>query len=267
MNQVLNFLGRFFGVVFRGDTYLNLLYVLLAFPLGLFYFVFLVPGLVTGLALSILWVGLLILLIIFFCWLGLIAIERQQAIWLLREDVPPMTPKEGTGENAWQWFVAYLKNPVTWKGLLFLLLKFPLGTLSFVIAFSLFMVTAVFLAAPLIYPFFQPEVYFTWNSVWVIDTLSEAMLAFLIGASLLFASLHIVNGMAWLWGRLGRVMLGNAPLTMQTDDVEGGLEDNVETSENVVEVAAVSEVLLEFEDDVEVEVEEVDEQEVELEVQ
>lgn len=45
------------------------------------------------------------------------------------------------------------------------------------------------------------------------------------------------------------------------------MENNVDTSENVVEVAAVSEVLLEFEDDVEVEVEEVDEQEVELEVQ
>ena len=103
--------------------------------------------------------------------------------------------------------------------------------------------------------------------MWVIDTLGDALLVFLIGVCLLFASLHIVNGMAWLWGRLGRLMLGNGPITVQTDDVEDGLVENVETSENVVKVAAVSEVLFEFEDDVEVEEEEVDEQEVELEVQ
>ena len=103
--------------------------------------------------------------------------------------------------------------------------------------------------------------------MWVIDTLGDGRMAFSIGVSLLFASLHIVNGMAWLWGRLGRVMLGNAPLTILTNNVDSGLVENVEKSDNVVNIAALSEELSEIKDDDEVELGKVDEQEVESELQ
>jgi hypothetical protein len=70
--------------------------------------------------------------------------------------------------------------------------------------------TAVFLTAPLTYTFVQPEVYFTWNSVWVIDTLGDALLAFLIGIPLLFIFLHVLNGLAWVSGKFAKIMLGTA---------------------------------------------------------
>ena len=41
-------LGRFFGVATRPRTWLNLLFHVLAFPLGLFYFIFLIVGLRAG---------------------------------------------------------------------------------------------------------------------------------------------------------------------------------------------------------------------------
>ena len=44
MDTTSTALGRYFGVIVRGQTYLNLVYLALAFPLGLFYFVFLVTG-------------------------------------------------------------------------------------------------------------------------------------------------------------------------------------------------------------------------------
>jgi hypothetical protein len=44
MNETTNSMRKFFGVVARGDTYLNIIYLLLAFPLGIAYFVFLVSG-------------------------------------------------------------------------------------------------------------------------------------------------------------------------------------------------------------------------------
>jgi hypothetical protein len=211
--QPSNILVRFFGVIARGSTYLNLLYLLLAFPLGLFYFIFLVVGLSLGFSLLIILVGILVLLIVFAGWLAFGAFERQMAIWLLREDIPPMTPQQLRNRPAesavsWKGFVAYLANPVTWTSLVYLFVKFPLGILSFVVSVTALAVTAVFITSPLTYPFFQPEVWFTYNSLWKIDTLGDAMIAFVIGVALLFISLHVLNGLAWVSGRFAWVMLG-----------------------------------------------------------
>lgn len=239
-------MGYIFGVVARGETYLNLLYLLLAFPLGLFYFITLVVGFSLGFSLLIILVGILILLIMLAVWIGFAAFERQLAMWLLREDIPPMTPRrlrEQPGENALSWdgFMAHLGNPVTWTGLVYLFAKFPLGILSFVALVLAVSLTGVFLTAPLTYTFVQPEVWFTWNSVWVIDTLGDALLAFLIGIPLLFAFLHILNGLAWVSGKFAKIMLGTAggaaPAQMAAGEVEAAEEVEAVTAEPAPEIA------------------------------
>lgn len=204
-----NFLARFFGVFIQRRTYLNLLYLALAFPLGLFYFIFLVVGLSVGLSLIIIWVGLLILPVVFAGWWAFAAFERQMAIGLLNVKIPPMTRAEPPKAKWSDKAAAYLTNPVTWKSLAYLFLKFPLGTFSFVVLVTLAALTGTFLAAPVIYPFIEPQVWFTWNSVWQIDTLNEALVAFFIGVGLLFVSLHTFNGLAWVSGQLARLMLGD----------------------------------------------------------
>src|SRR3954468_22489681 len=73
-------------------SYRNLLYLLLAFPLGLTYFLFLVVGLSLGLGLTIIWVGLPVLLLVLLGSRALSALERQLAIGLLGAEVPPMAP-------------------------------------------------------------------------------------------------------------------------------------------------------------------------------
>ena len=70
-------LGSVFGVVVRLQTYLNLLYLFIAFPLGLAYFIFLVTGLSVGISLVIIWVGLPILLFMLAAWWVLAIFERQ----------------------------------------------------------------------------------------------------------------------------------------------------------------------------------------------
>ncbi len=59
---------RFFGVVRRPETWLGILFDWLAFPLGLFYFVFLVTGLSLGVGLVVVWVGIPILLVVAGAW-------------------------------------------------------------------------------------------------------------------------------------------------------------------------------------------------------
>lgn len=87
MNETTDIVKKFFGVVTRERTYLNIIYLLLAFPLRTAYFVFLVTGLSLGLSLPF-WVGILILLFMIIAWWGLVVFERQLAIWLLHVDFP-----------------------------------------------------------------------------------------------------------------------------------------------------------------------------------
>ena len=220
MELILNALGKFFGVVLRGQTYLNLLYLLLAFPLGIFYFVFLVTGISLGIALVIVWVGLLILVGVFASWYAFTAFERGMAIGMLREDILPMSQQDLTGKTLWQKFTATVANPVTWKGLAFLLAKFPLGILSFVALVTLLSVSVAFLTMPFYYSYVNPEITLWGDStlypMLLVDTLGEAMLGSLIGVVLTLVSLHILNGLTWVSGKFAKVMLGNyapAPVT------------------------------------------------------
>jgi hypothetical protein len=194
-----------FGVVAAPRSYLNLLYLALAFPLGLAYFCFLVIGWSLGLGLTLIWIGVLILaLVLATSWL-LSAFERQQAIRLLGADVQPMwrlRPENGTG--FWRRIGAFLKNRVTWTGSLFLLLKFPLGVATFVITITGLSLSLALLLSPFFYPW-APQNVFAWR----IDTLPEALLASLAGFALLIAVLHLFNAVAWVWRGLAELLLGH----------------------------------------------------------
>ncbi|MCL4561834.1 MAG: sensor domain-containing protein [Chloroflexi bacterium] len=203
-----SFLARFFGVALRGQTYLNALYLLLSFPLGIIYFVFLLTGLSVGFPLVIIWIGLVILLAVYLVWYALIAFERQMAIWLLQEKIPPMTREDLSGKSLWGKFTATLANPVTWKGLVYLIAKFPLGILSFSVLVSLVAISASLIGAPFYYHWVQPQIDLGGSTLWVVSTLPEALLLFVVGIFVALVSMHILNGLAWVSGKFARYMLG-----------------------------------------------------------
>lgn len=207
-------LAEFFRVILNGQTYRNLLYLLLAFPLGLIYFVFLITGLSLGLSLLILWVGVLILPLVAVGWWACAAFERKLAMRLLAIDIPPMGKVGFTdwGEGGGRLMAKareHFSNPVTWKSLVFLITKFPFGLLALISLVLLISFSGAFLAAPFTYRLIEPRVWFTWEMVWEVDTLSEALLAFFLGVWMFAFSLHGLNWLAWLWGKFARLMLGN----------------------------------------------------------
>ncbi len=210
MSRNSNLFSKFFGVIAESQTYLNYLYLFLAFPLGLIYFIFLVVGISVGLATLILWVGLLVLLIVVGGWWLLAGFERVMAISLLHVNIPPMTtPKSEKAQTSLEKLGAFLSNPVTWKGLIFLLLKFPLGILSFTVLVALTTITLVLITSPFTYHFVQPEIWLWGGTVMTIDTLGEAFIGMIIGFFMIFISLHIFNGLAWLSGKIAQFLLGN----------------------------------------------------------
>lgn len=208
MKKSGNIFARFFGVIIRGQTYLNILYLLLAMPLGVFYYVFLAGGILIGVPLVIVFLGILVLVAVFAAWVAFIAFERQLAIWLLRVEVPPYIPDPASHTN---WISGLITNRVTWTGLLFLFIKLPLGVFSLTLLVLLFSTTVSFLSAPFIYnnqalsnlAFLPVE----WTG-WEIDTLYWAILLFIVGLLMVFLSLHILNITAWVWGVLSYWMLG-----------------------------------------------------------
>lgn len=204
---------RFFTAPFRLRTYTNLLYLLLAMPLGLIYFIFLTVGLTTGAGLIIVWIGIPLLALVFAGTWGFAALERQLAIHALGAEVPPMLPPPGSepASGLWKQVGAFLSNPVTWKGMAFLLLKLPLGTVSFIAVVTLLATTAGFLLAPVAWYFgdFSWDLDYDVEPVWIVDSPAAVAVVWLIGVLGLFVSLNLLNGLALVWRWTAASLLGS----------------------------------------------------------
>jgi signal transduction histidine kinase len=208
--------SRFAGVVLCGQTWLNVAYLLLAFPTGLAYFVVLVVGITVGAGLAVLIIGLAILLATLAAWRAMAALERVLARALLGVPIAPMPDRRGLPfvEQVRVW----LRDPVTWKSLVFVALKFPLGVVSFaaVVGFGGFALILLF--SPLIV-LITPVTVFGW----IVTTSVQALplsLAGLIGVPLV---LHLCNGLGWLWALFARIMLG--PSTVELHERVDDLRD------------------------------------------
>ena len=122
---------------------------MLAFPLGLFYFVFLVTGLSVGLGLVIIWVGIPILLVVAGAWWLFGAFERVQAKYLLGADVASPPRAWETVNGVWGKLKAHFGSGATWKDLFYLLAKLPMGVLSFTLLVTLASILAWLVALPI----------------------------------------------------------------------------------------------------------------------
>lgn len=200
----LTALGRFFRAPIEARTWGNLLYLLLAFPFGLFYFVLLTVAFSLGAGLLLLWIGLLILAVTFAAAWACAMLERLLAIGLLGAQVPPMAAPAAPDRRPLQRVGDFLANPVTWTGLLFLFLKLPLGIASFVLWVTLIALSGSLLAAPFFYADWPPQIF-----LWEVDTLPEAVACALAGVAVLLVSLNLLNGAAAVWRLLAEGLLGN----------------------------------------------------------
>jgi len=196
----------FFGVIARRQTWLNAVYLVVAFPLGLLYFVFTVVGMSIGLSLAILWVGIPVLLIVVGAWWGFAALERQLARYLRSLDcgISPRPWESETG--ALSRLRAHLTHPSTWRGLVFVLVKLPLGAVSCVLVAGVGVITQALLFAPLWALSAETEGV-DRITLWNIDTPWEAIPVIPLSLLALIMGLHLMNGLAALWRVLAEALL------------------------------------------------------------
>jgi signal transduction histidine kinase len=210
-------LGRFARVAWDPQSYRNLLYLALALPLGVAYVAVLVAGLSAGAGLAVIVVGLVLLLATLFALRGMAAVERTLARRLLRISIHP--PLEGGIDEDWRQRVqTWLRDPVTWKSLVFLLGKLPMGLLAYAAIGVLGSLSLLLTFAPVLVAI-TPVIFFGWE----IDNPIAAIAAVPVGVLLLLCCLHLFNGMAWIYGICARVMLG--PSSVELRERVEGLKD------------------------------------------
>ncbi|HWQ28286.1 MAG TPA: sensor domain-containing protein [Dehalococcoidia bacterium] len=203
-----NAAGFVFGVIVRARTYLRLLYLLLAFPLGLGYFLFLVIGLSLGIGLVVTIVGVPLLVLMMETWRGLGFWEARLTSALLGARVAAGHPPVRRG-SGWFWrrLVSEVQDPRTWTSLLYLFLMLPLGTIYFAATLTLLSSSLWAIGAPAVWPGTH-TLFLSGPDGWHVDFPFWSTFPLAAGGLVsLFVSLHVVNLLGWLHGRLAEALL------------------------------------------------------------
>lgn len=186
-------------------TYKRLAYLLLAFPLGIAYFVVLVTGASLGVSLAITWVGLPILL----GTLGLVTLASAAEARLARTFLDRDTPDPAVLERLDGWrpekpeggYLAgikqFLSEPTTWSSIGVVLLKFVFGIGAFTIVVTAAAVNVALLSAPLVYD--DPSVSYSLVG-YAVTTLPEAIGVAVLGVVGVVVACNLCNVLAAVGG-------------------------------------------------------------------
>ncbi len=182
----------------------SLPYLLLSFVLGILYFVVIVTGMAVGVGTAVLWgLGLFIVFGTLILARTFARFEASMATGLSGAGIS-FHPPRPSGPGLWKRFRSVFLEPASWRAIAFLLIKFPLGIISFVLCIALPAASLAFVVSPVFYQFH-------WYDLnighWELDTLPEAAAVCLAGLLLMYLSQYLVRGTAWLHCRLAQLML------------------------------------------------------------
>lgn len=201
----MKLLKTFINGLVNPKTLKELIYLLLAMPLGIAYFVLLVVGFSLGAGLLILGVGILILA-------GLLALARVGgwleallAHHLLDADVRPSLDLH-YDQN--QPFFANVGRILTdgkaIRSLIFTGIKFPLGIFTFVMTVVAIALPLGLISAPLTYDTTNVNIQI---GTFPIETPIAATVAMVFGIVLLPLSLMTIKGLSFAWRKLAEALL------------------------------------------------------------
>jgi len=197
----------FFDVIVKPQTWKNAGYLLVAFPLGIFYFVFLVTGLSLGAGLAITLLGIPILVLVLTAAHGMGEFERILTNAMLDQDTPPVR-RGDIPPGLWEQAKSRFRNANTWKRVAYLFADFPLGIVGFTLVVTTLACFAL-IATPLFYVqdwwVTTSDWPFSW---WIVDSLWESFVIAILGVLVGLVLLHIVNGLARAWSGFAGMMLG-----------------------------------------------------------
>ena len=185
----------------------NLIYLLLSLPIGILYFVVLITGFSLGAGLLITLIGIPILVAMIFVTYILGDLDRKMTSLLLGVNIAKPEARPSNDDSARAILVAQVKSLQFWKELGYLLLKMPLGVISFTIAIVLVTLSLGLIAAPFIVTYVPAAQIQLWNG-FEINTIQRAVVTAVVGLGLGAISVVLINGYAKFMGAISVRALG-----------------------------------------------------------
>jgi hypothetical protein len=198
--------GRFFGVYTDPRAWGALLYMLIAFVTGIFYFTWAVTGISVSIPFLIFIFGFPFALLFLLSVRGLALLEGRLVEALLGVRMP-RRPLFSHADMKWfDRLKALLMDKATWLMMVYMLIQFVLGIVYFVVIVTVLSVSLAFMALPFIQLFADVPV-FNWTDgpvylpFWQLALLS-------IGGFLVWTGfMHIARGVGQLHGRMAKWLL------------------------------------------------------------
>jgi Putative sensor len=195
------FVSETFAPLWRRRTYAAALYLLLAFPIGLTAFLILVVGAAVGAGLVIIWIGVPILLALLATSRAFAAFDRGLANRLLGTAIPAPVAHRERGGSLWARAKALIGSATTWRSILWMALRFPLGLAGFVAPLTIAGTGAALIIAPFTSAF-------TGAHRVIAVSGGTAAACVVGGCALLLLTTHAIDALGWIHGRLARALLG-----------------------------------------------------------
>ncbi len=190
----------YFSALASPVTYRRMLYLLIGFPLGIFSFVFLVTATSVSVSLIIVWVGVPLLALSVLAWRAMADFDRHFTSAMLGVAIPrPPDPTVGV-TGVMHKAKAIMTDVSTWRSFTWLMLRFPLGILGFVVvvlSIAWVLATIAFPLAIVAGAEIEPSS----------SRLAGFWLLPVVGILLTPLFAHFVNGIGVLQGQLARSLL------------------------------------------------------------
>ncbi len=188
--------------LFGRQFWLNLLFLLLSFPIGLALFIIIVVTGATGLGLIITIVGLPLLALTALAWRGGAMFERWRVRVMLGLEIPsPYRPNPHY--SILRRARAFATDPAVWRDLLYTLLLFPIGVVEFTLAVTLVSLSGGLIAMPIIAETSQSQIV-----SFTIDSWLEGIPFMLLGLLVAIPFAAFLNLIALAHRELARILLG-----------------------------------------------------------
>lgn len=200
-------LGSFFGVYTDPRAWGALLYMLIAFVTGIFYFTWAVTGVSLSISLLIFIFGFPIALLFLLSVRGLALLEGRLVEALLGVRMPrrPLFSHQGM-----KWFdrlKTLLTDKATWLMIVYMLLQFVLGTVYFVLIVTVLSFSLSFIAIPVLQEYFNQGAFMLNNNVrYTFPAWSYPL--WVLGGILLWTTfMNIARGIGPLHGKMAKWLL------------------------------------------------------------
>ena len=225
-------MARLVRPVLDARTYGRILYLLLALPLGVAEFTFLVTAISFGFGTAITLIGIPVLIGTIWAWRRLAELERGLFARLVGVEIPSPYRPDPVAARWWSRVGARLADPATWKDLAFLLLQLPLGIVSFTVTTVVLGVGLGALFAPA-YSWALPDD--SWIFDIPLDALWGALAVAPLGALLLLVGIPGLSALGRLYGWLATQLLGSSAdpvLTAQVTELQDARSRIIAAADN-----------------------------------